>query len=143
MVAHQTEVREHYGPLPDPETLGEYDHRFPGLAERIIRMAEMPLEMAGKQLEHRQEMEKRVILSDIKARYWGLGLGFFLCLVAIGGGVWLVDRGRPAEGLAAILTALAALVTAFLRAEKKRRDEIRAKDPAQPPPPNRRQLPRP
>jgi uncharacterized membrane protein len=36
----QAFISEHVGPLPAPDTLAEYDQTLPGLAERIVQMAE-------------------------------------------------------------------------------------------------------
>ena len=41
----------HSGPLPDPETLIKYNQVYPDLAKEIV-------EMAKKQSEHRQYLEK-------------------------------------------------------------------------------------
>lgn len=50
----------HSGPLPDPDTLQRYEQVLPGLAERILVMAE-------KQSEQRQGLERAVVLNGIKA----------------------------------------------------------------------------
>jgi uncharacterized membrane protein len=42
----------YHGPLPSPEILHEYNKLFPGLAERIITMAE-------SEIQHRQLLEKQ------------------------------------------------------------------------------------
>jgi len=47
------------GPLPPPSVLSQYNQVVPGAAERIIAMAE-------SQSEHRQQLENKVIESDIK-----------------------------------------------------------------------------
>ena len=36
----QAVIREHMGPLPAPEALADYEKALPGLAERIVVMAE-------------------------------------------------------------------------------------------------------
>ncbi len=51
--------KTHIGPLPDPETLSEYDAIIPNGAERIMQMAE-------KQLEHRLKMENKVISGQMQ-----------------------------------------------------------------------------
>jgi uncharacterized membrane protein len=45
------------GPLPPPEVLAKYNETVPGLAERIICMAE-------QQAKHRQQIETTVIKSN-------------------------------------------------------------------------------
>ncbi len=125
----EQQVEAHYGPLPPADMLGDYDARFPGLAERIIRMAEAPLEMAQSQLAHRQNLERKVIGSDIRARWAGLAAGLIVCIFAIGVGGWLVNRGRSVEGLAAIIAALGAPLGAFIYSERRRREELGRKNP--------------
>ena len=56
---------EHYGPLPPPSDLQEYDNVVPGAAERIIRMAE-------NQSEHRRELERKVVFGDSTRAFCGL-----------------------------------------------------------------------
>lgn len=109
--------------------LQEYESGSPGLAERIVRMAELPLEMAQSQLRHRQELEKRVLTSDIRSRWAGLASGLFLCVLAVVAGAWLIYEGRSVEGLAAIIGALGAPLGAFVYSEKRRRAELQRKDP--------------
>lgn len=55
--------------------LAQYDAHFPGLAERIIHMAELPLEMANGQMQHRQRQEAKVFSSDIRRSWAGLVVG--------------------------------------------------------------------
>ena len=50
----QTVQKIHMGPLPDPNTLAEYNNIIPNGAERIMAMAE-------KQSDHRMKMESEVI----------------------------------------------------------------------------------
>ena len=46
------------GPLPHPDMLRKFDDVVPGAAERIIKMAE-------DQSNHRKDLERKVIESDI------------------------------------------------------------------------------
>jgi uncharacterized membrane protein len=129
VVAEVHEVREHYGPLPPPEVLEAYEANFPGLAERIIRMAELPTEMANSQLQHRQRLEQRVVGSDIRSRWAGIVGGLIVYSFAIAAGAWLVYQNRSVEGLASILTALGAPLGAYFISEKRRREELERKAP--------------
>lgn len=129
IVAERVEVNEHYGPLPPPDQLDEYDKRFPGLGERIIRMAELPLEMARDQMQHRQRQESKVISSDIRRSWAGLIVGAFLCMVALVGGIWLISEERSGEGLAAIVAALAAPLAALIATDRRRRNDLNRKNP--------------
>ncbi len=53
--------KTHSGPLPDPQTLREYDDLIPGSAAEIIKMA-------SDQAQHRREMEKMSLAAAATAR---------------------------------------------------------------------------
>lgn len=55
------------GPLPHPDILERYDKIVPGLAERIVKMAE-------GQSQHRQGLEHMVVQSNTRAAGPGLRL---------------------------------------------------------------------
>src|SRR5437879_5097709 len=115
------------GPLPPPEILEKYNQAMPGLAERIISMAE-------QQARHRQELEKTVIKSNAFVQKVGPFLGFIVAMTAVAGGTLLVLKGKDAYGLAAIIGALASLAGVFIYGKKKQRKELddKAQDLAQP-----------
>lgn len=113
------------GPLPPPELLERYNQVLPGAAERIIAMAE-------KQSSHRQNIEKEVISGNVFSQKMGLILGFALAMTAIAGGIWLASKGMATEGLAMILSALAAPAGVFVYAKHQQREELVKKAP-QPP----------
>jgi len=94
------------GPLPPPQILKQYYDIVPGCAERIISQFE-------SQVKHRQELEKKVITSDIRQTYFGSTLGFIIALSAIGAGTFLAYIGRPTEGISAIIAALAGIVGVY------------------------------
>jgi hypothetical protein len=58
------EISRFSGPLPHPEDLAKYEQVLPGSADRIISMAE-------QQAEHRRNLEKSVILSNVALQKWG------------------------------------------------------------------------
>ena len=71
-------IAEQYysGPIPSPENLAKYDEIHPGLAERIIQMAE-------SESIHRREIEKRMTISYTKSAYMGMFFAFFsVCIVS-------------------------------------------------------------
>ena len=68
------------GPLPPPEALERYNQTLPGLAERIIVMAE-------SQHSHRLELEKHVIHSNVSAQKLGTVLGFVVAMTTVIGGI--------------------------------------------------------
>jgi len=108
------------GPLPAPQILDQYDKIVPGAAERLISLWE-------RQVEHRQELEKKVIKSDIAQSYFGSVLGFFIAISAIGSGTFLAYTGHPTEGISAIITALVGLISVFGWGSYQRRKERNAR----------------
>jgi uncharacterized membrane protein len=112
----KVETTSFQGPLPPPQILSQYDQIVPGSAERIISQWE-------SQSRHRQELEKKVIDSDIKQSRYGATLGFIVAIFTIGAGAFLAYIGQPTEGFAAIITALASLVGAYGWGSYQRRKE--------------------
>lgn len=116
------------GPLPPPEILEKYNQVMPGLAERIISMAE-------QQGKHRQGLERTVVESNAFVQKVGPFLGFVVAMTAVIGGIELVLRGKDGYGLAAIITALASLAGVFIYGKSKQRKDLdnKAQDFVQPP----------
>ena len=104
------------GPLPHPESLQEYERIVPGAAERIIRMAET-------QAEHRQFLEKTVVVGDAKRADKGLYTGFIVALCVLGGAIFLIYRGHDTAGAILASLDIVALVSVFIYGTKSRRDE--------------------
>ena len=71
------------GPLPPPEMLLKYDEVSPGLANRIVSLAE-------NQSTHRQSIEAKVVDSNVKSQQLGLILGALICFLSIAGGIYLI-----------------------------------------------------
>ena len=119
----QAMMRSFSGPLPPPEALERYNQIVPGAAERIIAMAE-------SQHDHRQELEKHVIHSNVSAQRLGTLLGFIVAMTAIIGGIWLIHEGKDTAGLASVLTALGALVGVFVYSKVEQKKELDKKTEA-------------
>ena len=121
-------VQHFQGPLPPPQALAQYEAVLPGCAERIVSMAEA-------QAAHRRALESRVIRGNLATERRGQVAAFAIALVTIIGGVWLIDQGKDAGGLTAILGALAGLVGVFVYGRRKDAEERRQKraDFASPP----------
>ncbi|MBU6321274.1 MAG: DUF2335 domain-containing protein [Patescibacteria group bacterium] len=118
-MAHQQTTTIHAGPLPAPEDLARYEQVLPGLADRIMAMAE-------SQAKHRQSLESRVIWFDGTRATLGLLFGLVIALAGVIGGVLLVTRGYSGSGLASILVPLGVIVAAFIyqkRSESKPHSE--------------------
>lgn len=108
------------GPLPPPEILEKYNRVFPGLAERIIGMAE-------QQSKHRQNLEKTVVDSNAFVQKAGPFLGFVVAMTAVVGGIELILKGKDGYGLAAIIGALASLAGVFIYGKTRQRKELNEK----------------
>lgn len=95
------------GPLPPPGVLQAYDELSPGLAGRIVSMAE-------REQEHRHALERGAFDEDSKLGRRGQ---IFALLVAAGGLIAAVILGLAGEPLAAAIIGsvdLLGLVTVFL-----------------------------
>ncbi|MBZ5526969.1 MAG: DUF2335 domain-containing protein [Acidobacteriia bacterium] len=108
------------GPLPPPEILEKYNQVMPGLAERIIGMAE-------QQSRHRQGLERTVVDSNAFVQKIGPFLGFIVAMTAVIGGIFLILKGKDGYGLAAIIGALASLAGVFIYGKSRQRKELDAK----------------
>lgn len=109
--------------------LAEYERVLPGSAERIIRMAERPLEMGESQMHHRQALETTVIRSDIRRSWAGLVVAALLSFVVLGGGIFLAYKGSEVAGLGSVLGGAAVLAAVFFKA-KSSRDAMAQPEPA-------------
>ncbi|MHB8501417.1 MAG: DUF2335 domain-containing protein [Candidatus Acidiferrales bacterium] len=111
---------QYSGPLPHPDILIKYNDAVLNGADRIIAMAE-------SQSAHRQRLEKAVVDSNCHAQKLGPIYGFIVCMSAIGGGVYLIQLGKQATGLAAIITALASLSVVFIYGKRKQEQDLKQK----------------
>ncbi len=115
----QATVQSFSGPLPPPEVLVRYNECFPDAAKRLVEMAE-------KQQDHRQTLEKRVVHWNTLDQRLGLILGFVLA-VGIGfGGFWLIRTGKDGTGIAAVITSIGGPTGVFIwgrRRQEKERTE--------------------
>jgi len=105
-----------HGPLPPPQQLAEFDAITPGLADRIMRMAE-------EEGQHSRSVQKRALTGAITTQVIGQVFGLLLaagCLYA-SYKLALADH----DWVAGILggTTLTTVVLAFLR-WKKDSDEV-------------------
>ncbi len=96
------------GPIPPPELLAKYERTLPGLADRLVLIAE-------NESEHRRALQRRAArLSEL-----GLGAGFTIAMTALGGGIYLVHEGSSVEGMGSIILAITSLVLVFLTRGKR------------------------
>ena len=83
--------------------------------------------MAETQMKHRQDLEKRVIDSDIGDSRLGLFLGFIVAIVAILAGAYCIVNGHSIAGGILGSSAVPGLVGVFVYGSKQRRKEREAK----------------
>ena len=76
------------GPLPSPEALGRYNQVAPGLAEKIVTMAQ-------DQQRHRFGLENRTVNGQLSQSARGQYFALFLGLVAIGASTYLGLTDHP------------------------------------------------
>lgn len=85
------------GPIPPPQVLQQYSAIVPDAAERIIRMAE-------KQSDHRMDLEKKVVYSNVRKSYVGMGLATVIAVYGLYVAKEIAINGNPAT--AGIIAAL-------------------------------------
>jgi len=108
------------GPLPHPEILEQYDKIVPGLAERIVKMAE-------SQAHHRQGLERTVVLSNTRNERRGQVFGFIISMLVIGGSIYLIDSGKSVEGVTGIVVNLVSLVGIFIYGRRRKERDLAEK----------------
>ncbi len=122
------------GPIPPASELQKYETILPGLANRIMTMAET-------QSNHRQECEKIVLQNDTsrlnaeifhqRRRDCEAKIGQFSALLITFGfiisGSYVATHGSPLTGGFISIAALASIVTAFIRGRDDKKDNSKAK----------------
>lgn len=99
--------KTHSGPLPDAESLIEYNSVIPNGADRIMTMAE-------KQQLHRIDIENKVIQSQSGQSKLGQIFGFVIGLVGVGCGTYLAAIGEATVGGIIAGGTVVSLVSVFV-----------------------------
>jgi uncharacterized membrane protein len=117
--AISSQVTSHSGPLPDPKTLSDYDTALPGLAERIVKLAE-------DEVKHRHDIDNEILKlhdnalrKDSEERRFGQLCGFGIgCISLI---VSTIAIALHAETAAIVIggTTVVGLVTVFVTGKWK------------------------
>ena len=108
-------IKQHSGPLPDPETLREYADIIPNGAERIMKMAE-------NQQMHGINMERTALRRASFQHLLGQIFAFILAGVATWFGYELTKNGYEKAGITIFATTIGVILYTFLlgkRANKK------------------------
>jgi len=116
----QVEHSQFSGPIPPPEFLARYDAVLPGLADRIVRMAE-------NQANHRHSLESLAIKAEINRSYLGIASGLLVALTGIGSGAILIYHDKIVAGSVFAGATLVSLVGVFVYGARTRRKEREAK----------------
>jgi uncharacterized membrane protein len=105
-----TITRTWQGPLPDPESLAQYEQLVPGAAERFLFMVE-------GQVAHRHRME-----SENSTRLnWGLVAAFVVVVLVVAAGAGLIYLGYGWAGAAVIGINVVGLAAVFITGGIRRR----------------------
>ncbi len=100
-------LQAYSGPIPPASELEKYETGLPGSANRIIKMAE-------DQKDHRIDIEKQVINSQVKDKKRGQIFAFCLGIAGILASVIIAYLGYPASAVVFGSGTIVALVTVFL-----------------------------
>ena len=114
----QESLSYHQGPIPAPEDLMKYEALCPGLADRIVKMAE-------SQIAHRQSLEQRSVTANAELAKLGIFSAVIISVAVIIAGAYIVSCGQSLEGLAAIVGALVSLVGVFIYGKESNKQEDR------------------
>ncbi len=112
--------KTHIGPLPDGETLREYNELIPNGADRVMVMAE-------RQSEHRMTMEKTVIEGQTKQSSRGQSYALIIGLFALAGSTACILLGHEWPGTVLGVGGLTGLVTAFIVGKDKQSENLHTK----------------
>lgn len=107
--------------MPPPSMLREYDEVLPGLANRIVTMAET-------QSKHRIRLESRVTTSNIWRGHLGQIFAFLIAIAGIMAGTYLILHDKPVEGLVAILGPIGGIAGVFVWGKRKQSQELASKN---------------
>lgn len=123
VVKQQQQIASYHfsGPLPPSTELARYEETLPGAADRILKMAE-------GQSQHRQNLEGRVIGSDIKRADRGQIYGFILSALITAGSFYLITIGKDVMGISAIVGTLITLGGVFIYGTISRKKERETKN---------------
>jgi uncharacterized membrane protein len=113
------------GPVPPPDFLAAYEQVQPGLASRLVSLAE-------KNSEHIRSRQASAQKFEFIQVFAGQLFAFLLCLAAFVCGTILLFNGKELGGFAAIISALAVLVTSLIYKKQSQREKERAQNPQTP-----------
>src|SRR3990167_3524934 len=122
------------GPIPPPKVLAQYEELSPGLANRIVAMAE-------QQGNHRRNLEATHLNAQIKhleRADWEAKLGqifaFIIAMTAIIGGIFAIIHDYPYAGSFITTLGIGSIITASINGRFNTSDTKKTskKNPTQP-----------
>lgn len=112
----ETRIESFRGPIPHPDLLAKYDVVQPGLAERIVSMAE-------REQDHRHGIVEQAVQANVDSDRRGQWMAFAIAIAVLVAAVILGIAASPwAGGILGVLD-IVTVVGLFLRRE---RDEKKA-----------------
>lgn len=115
------------GPIPPPAALEQYEHIEAGLAGRIVVMAERAVDMAEHQMNHRIDMERRMVIGHNRRASSGLWIAAVLAIAVLAGAFITINRGHDVAGTTIASIDLVSLCGVFIygRYDQGRREQDR------------------
>lgn len=109
-----TQIQTFTGPLPHPSALKEYDSVLPGIAERIVSMAETEAKHRHRMDNEKARQNELIIKGDFAERHNGQVFG--LCIGALSLVTSMVAIFLHAEKAAIVIggSTVVGLVTVFV-----------------------------
>lgn len=115
---------EFSGPLPHPVILERYEIILPGMADRILTMAE-------HQAKHRREVESRVVRSNIRSELLGVIVTFLITMASISGSIYLIATDKQVAGFLTMISTLLTLVYNFYSGNRFEKETVKKMNEAE------------
>src|SRR5258708_7871031 len=115
VIVHQQQTTQFSGPIPPPEIIEKYEKIYPGAAKIIF-------EDWDKQVNHRQDLERRLVSTDNTKSLLGVVFGFIIQAGAIIAGIYTAIRGLVAFGFVIVFAGLLLLTVAFITSRSNKRE---------------------
>jgi uncharacterized membrane protein len=112
----QFSVTAYMGPIPSADELARYESIEPGLAGRIISMAE-------RQSDHRQRIEAVAVSSEFSNGRLGIFIGAVVAIAALTVTALLGLWGQQLAATAVGVTEIASLASVFVVGSRNRKNE--------------------
>lgn len=112
-------TREYQGPIPSPDALMQYEQITPGLADRIMSMAERESAHRHNQEQALLAVNSKIELANAREVLLGQIFGFSIGVIAICAGVYLATSGNEIAGGLIGSGAILGLVSVFVLGRNK------------------------